>query len=449
MMTEFIPPFPTRHKKSLGPLDILKYASRDLLSIWPEEAFERQFISTRIINRSVFIANCPDVIRHVLVTNHGNYEKKSPLLRKAFEPLLGDGLFISDGETWRQRRGMAEALFSPEQVAGFTAVMVKAAEECAQGWSTLKPGATLNVLPEMLKLSSQIIYRILFGEQADSGQIMPLIDGMANYHAASGKLDLNTFFGLPSWIPGLKRNQATLVANGIHAIIDKLIADGVNGDNQNSILAHLLKRQGNEALTPVQIRNELTSLFMAGQETAANTLAWAWYLISQCPDVEQRLHREIDDAAASGSADDFSRLPYARAIIEESMRLYPPVPILSREAVGDDVIRKRPVPAGSIMLVVPWLLHRHKLYWDKPDHFMPERFLADAPVKPDELAYIPFSTGPRVCVAQFFGTVETTLCLAILARHFRLTLPEGQQVTHECRLTLRPGNNLPMRITAR
>jgi cytochrome P450 len=190
---------------------------------------------------------------------------------------------------------------------------------------------------------------------------------------------------------------------------------------------------------------------MAGHETTANTLAWAWYLVSQCPEVEQRLQAEVDEVLGNRSAtfEDFSKLTYTQAIIEETLRLYPPVPILSREAKEEDTIRNRRIPAGSIMLVVPWLLHRHKKFWDKPDHFIPERFLADAPVKPNKFAYVPFSAGPRVCLAKFFGTVEATLCLAILAKNFRLAVPEGQTVTHECRLTLRPKDNLPMIITPR
>lgn len=452
-MTEFIPPFPVRHKKPLGPLDIVKYASRDLLSIWPESAFERQFMATRIINRSVFIANCPEVVRHVLVTNHANYEKKSPLMRKAFEPLLGDGLFISDGETWQKRRAMETPLFASESVAKYANIMVKATEECVQDWSIIKPGATLDVLPEMLKLSTEIICRTLFGDQIGVEQTAQLIEGLVRYQAAIGKMDVNTFFGLPSWIPGGKKSQAATVASSIHQIVDKLIAEAINSDNKDSLLARFLTMQdGENALTLQQIRNELIVLFMAGQETTANTLAWAWYLLSQCPEVERRLHEEVDNViggAGSVTYDDFSRLSYTRAIIDETMRLYPPVPLLSREAGAEDIIRNRHIPVGSIMLVAPWLLHRHKLYWDKPDHFSPERFLADAPVQPDEFAYIPFSTGPRACLAKFFGTVETTLCLAILARQFRLTLPAGQVVTHECRLTLRPKDNLPMQIMTR
>lgn len=459
-MSDFIPPFPPRHKKALGPIDTLKYARRDLLSIWPEEAFRLQFMGTKIINRSVFIANCPDVIRHVFETHHANYEKKSPLMRKALEPLLGDGLFISDGATWQKHRAIEAPLFSPEQVAKYSEVMIATTENYVQRWTTIKPGSTLDVFSEMKQLSADIICRTLFGDQLGAEQIVQIVTSFVEYQSATEQMDFTTFFGLPGWIPGLgsssaNKEKAANASKRIHDIVDNTIAQGVKNGNQDTVLAHFLNRHGDKntdnALTTEQIRNELIVLFMTGYETTACTLAWTWYLISQCPEVENRLHQEVDQVLGSNAATfaDFTQLNYTRAIIEETMRLYPPVPLLSREASADDTIRRRPIPAGSIILVVPWLLHRHELLWENPNHFIPERFLDDAPIKPDQFAYIPFSVGPRACVAKFFGTVETTLCLAILARHFRLALPKGQSVSHECRMNLRPKDNLPMQITPR
>jgi cytochrome P450 len=459
-MSDFIPPFPERSKDTLSALNILKHARKDLLSIWPESAFRTQFMGTKIINRSVFIANCPNVVRYVFVTNHANYERKSLLMRKALEPLLGNGLFISDGATWQKHRAIETPLFSTEQVAKYSEVMVKTTEEYVQKWSRLQSGDTLNVLTEMGQLTADIICRTLFGSELGAAQAATVVSSFAQYQAAIEQMDINTFFGLPSWVPGLtsskaNKTKATNAAQAIHQIVDKVIAEGVKSDNKDTLLAQLLLRRDDSdperALTTEAIRNELIVLFMAGHETTANTLAWAWYLISQCPEVEQRLHEEVDSVLGSGSAcfDDFNKLPFTQAIIDETLRLYPPVPILSREAMAEDTIRNRTIPAGSIILVVPWLLHRHEKYWDKPNHFIPERFLANAEIKPDKFAYVPFSVGPRVCLAKFFGTVEATLCLAVLARHFRLTLPLGTAVKHECRLTLRPEKNLPMQLVKR
>jgi cytochrome P450 len=389
------------------------------------------------------------------VTNQENYQRKSILMRKALEPLLGDGLFISDGNIWQKHREMEAPLFTSEHVANYSKVMVETTEEYLQRWATFPVGSTVPVLSEMAKLTAEIISRTLFGNQLGAEQATQVVEGFSQYQAAVEQMDITAFLGLPNWFPNLTWNRALKSAKTIHQVVDNVIAQGIKSDNQQTLLTHLLKLRDDEhperGLTSRQIRNELIVLFMAGHETTANTLAWAWYLISQCPEVEQRLHQEVDAVLNNGSATfaDFSKLIYTQAIIEETLRLYPPVPILSREALADDTIRKRHIPAGSIMLVVPWLLHRHKLYWDKPDHFIPERFLPDAEVKIDKFSYVPFSAGPRVCLAKYFGTVEATLCLAILARHFRLAVPEGQTVSHECRLTLRQKDNLPMIITPR
>lgn len=453
-MTDFIPPYPKRHKTSLGPLDTINYLRRDFLSIWPEKAFERQFMSEKIMNRMIFIANCPQVVSHVLLSNHANYERKTSLLRKMLTPLLGDGLFISDGTVWQQRRDLETPMFSDERLGEYLEVMNQAIEERVQRWSEFATGATIPVLTEMKQLSAEIISRMLFGDRPGAQQAARLAASFDEYQAAIEHLDFNTFFGLPSWLSGIKPSKTAKAAKAIHDIVDKLVAEGEGVDSKNALLAQFLRYQQEAGtkggITREQVRNELVTLFMAGYETVANTLAWSWYLISQCPDVEQRLHDEIDTVLGKRSATlaDVAQLHYTRAIIEETLRLYPPVPLLSREAIADDTIRKRHVPAGSTMLIVPWLLHRHKTYWDKPDHFMPERFLSDAPVKPDSFAYLPFGIGPRACIAKRLGLAETTLCLALLARKFCLRVPEGQVVAHECRLILRPKDNLPMRISA-
>lgn len=454
-MTEFIPPYPKRHPKPLGPLETIKHARRDLLSIWTEQAFTMKFFGTKILTRPVFIANCPQAVRHIFVEKHDNYERKSILMRRALEPLLGDGLFISDGETWQTRRNLEAPLFTSGHVAKYSEVMVKTTEECVGRWSSLAGGSPIPVLTEMAKLTAEIICRTLFGNHLGAAQAAQVVEGFSAYQAAVEQMDITGFLGLPDWLPNRSWKRVIKSTEAVHEVIDKVIADGLEKGDGPTLLAHMLKLRDEKnlgsGLTPEQIRNELIVLFMAGHETTANTLAWAWYLVSQCPDVERRLHAEVDQVLGDRSArfEDFSKLTYTLAVIEEALRLYPPVPILSREAKGKDVIRGRQVPAGSIMLVVPWLLHRHKDFWDKPDHFIPERFLPNAPVKPNKFAYIPFSCGPRVCLGKFFGTVEATLCLAILARHFRLAVPEGHTVGHECRLTLRPSDNLPMLITRR
>ncbi len=207
----------------------------------------------------------------------------------------------------------------------------------------------------------------------------------------------------------------------------------------------------NEALSPAALRDEAAVIFMAGHETTANSLAWTWYLISQAREVEDRLHAELDQVlqGRSPTLADVPRLVYTRAVFEEAIRLYPPVPLLGRQASREEVIRGRRIPAGSLLLVVPWLLHRHRQLWDRPDHFIPERFLPENSLSRPKHAYIPFSTGPRICAGAAFGLTEAILCIAVLAQRAKLRLAPDTVVEPVCRLTLRPGDALPMLVEAR
>ncbi|MBV9076206.1 MAG: cytochrome P450, partial [Methylobacteriaceae bacterium] len=192
-------------------------------------------------------------------------------------------------------------------------------------------------------------------------------------------------------------------------------------------------------------------IFMAGHETTANTLAWAWYLISQAPEVEAKLQAEIAEVLGDRPAAlaDVPRLAYTRAVVEETLRLYPPVPILAREALEDEEIRGRKVPKGSLVMVVPWLIHRHRHLWDEPDNFTPERFLPGEAGPRSKFSYVPFSIGPRICAGLSFGLNEAILSLATLAQGFSLKLRPGHAVQPVARLTLRPGDDLPMTIHRR
>jgi cytochrome P450 len=199
------------------------------------------------------------------------------------------------------------------------------------------------------------------------------------------------------------------------------------------------------------LRNEIAVLFMAGHETTANTLAWTWYLLSQAPEVEAKLHEELDSVLGDRvpTLADVPQLVYTRAILDEALRLYPPVPILPREAIKEEEFQGVRIPKGSLLFVVPWLLHRHRKLWELPDHFIPERFLPENAAKISKFAYVPFSIGPRICAGANFGQTEAILCIATLAQKFKLRLQPGHEVRPVCRLTLRPAGGLPMTVHPR
>jgi len=455
-MAAFKPPYPKRHKSKVNPFQALYYARNDLLSMWEESAFKYEFMSQKILKQHVFIANAPDIIRYVMVENKDNYERKSPQMKRALEPLLGDGLFISDGKTWSSRRKIQTPLFDHSHIKMYSTIMVNTIVEMTENWKEIGDGNQVEGHTEMAKLAAEIISRSLFGEKLGAENSEAVVSAFADYQSVVKQMALSNFLGLPDWMPNVnaKVGKARKAAKTIHNAVDAIIAQAEKEGQEGTMVAEFLKANqtegGVDLMTKKQIRNELIVLFMAGHETTANVLAWTWYLISQSPDVEKKLHKELDTVLNGRTPElaDVENLKYTRAILDETMRLYPPVPILSRQALKEDEIRGKKIPAGSLMLIVPWLIQRHKKFWKDPDHFIPERFMPGAE-KPKKFSYLPFSAGPRVCIGKSFGITESVFAIAIIAQRYRLTLPSEADVSHECRLTLRPKGKLPMTLEFR
>lgn len=454
-----IPPAPVRPAPLTtdpSALTLFRLARRDLLALWSEETYRLEFFGRKMLWRHTFVANSPDTVEHVLVTRNAIYERKSPFMRKALEPLLGDGLFASDGATWKTRRAIQAPAFSGANVRRFATSMTACAEEMREQWRAHTGTAPLRVLLEMGRLTAEIIGRTMFGDALGAERTARLVRAFSAYQAGIEQFDLGAFFGLPTWFPRTPQwKSAMRAARSVHQIVDEVIRKRMGREPDDSTLLGLLLQNHESrvggSLTLEQVRNEAVVIFMAGHETTANALAWAWYLLALHPQAEARMHEELARVLGGRAPgyDDAPALKFTRAVIEEALRLYPPVPILSRECLADDVIRGRLIPKGSVVMVVPWLLHRHELLWERPHEFVPERFTADWPARPAKFAYVPFSAGPRICLGAAFALTEAVICLATLAQAFALRIPAGHAQGYECRLTLRPADGLPMRLEAR
>jgi len=332
--------------------------------------------------------------------------------------------------------------------------MVETAAEARARWARLQP-PSIDALTEMAYLTAEIICRTIFGRQLGREHAHEIVDGFSEYQRVIDQIDLVSLLGLPDWFPRWYGPAVRRSVARIHSVLDGIIESyRTRKRDEVSVIGRLLDARDEETGEPLSreaLRNEAAVLFMAGHETTANTLAWAWYLLSQAPDVEARLHAELDQVLGGRQPTlaDLPRLAYTRAVLEETLRLYPPVPILPREALRDETYQDTRIPKGSLVLVVPWLLHRHRKLWDKPDHFIPDRFMPGGAGAPSKFAYIPFSIGPRICAGMSFGQQEALLCLATLAQSFRLRLEPGRVIKPVCRLTLRPEGGLRMRIEAR
>lgn len=455
-MHDFVPPYPERPKQPLSALATLRLARHNFLAIWEERCFEWEIFSSRVLSRTLFICNSPDTVARAFVEHHDSFERKSPQMRHGLAPLLGDGLFISDGETWRRRRKIVAPIIHVSHLPLFAPVMVQAAAETAERWASSGRLLPVNILTEMATLTAEIICRTIFGQRLGAAHAAEIVAAFSEYQRLIGQLDLAYFLGLPDWLPRFHSPAIRRSAKRIHEVLEQVIRDCREqlSSGDASMIRLLLEARDSETGEPLDdsaLRNEAAVIFMAGHETTANSLAWTWYLLSQVPKVEERLHAEIAQVLGDRlpNLDDVPKLTYTRAVFEETIRLYPPVPLLARQAVRDETIRGRPVPAGSLVIVVPWLLHRHRKFWGMPDHFIPERFLPENAELRVRHAYVPFSVGPRICAGAAFGLTEGILCIATLAQCVRFRLAPDALVTPVCRLTLRPGDDLRMLIESR
>jgi len=440
----YTPPFPERHTTKPTVIRNIRLFRQSMLNVWTARNFSAPFFHSRILKRQVFTCNSPETVREAFIDRADELESKSPQQRLALEPLLGDGLFVSEGETWRARRRAVAPVTHASRMRDLSPVMTEVAAEWHAAWSALPDGTEVDALEEMARMTAEVICRTLFGRQLGGQAAATVVHAFSAYQARVGQTALAAMAGLPGWVSRLGQFGTRAEARRIHAVLDGLIAAVLaTKDTEDASLVHALAPL--QAMEPWALRNEAATLFMAGHETTANTLAWCWFLLAGAPWAAKRLRDEARTVLQGRAAtlQDVSALPYARAVIDEALRLYPPVPLLAREAKVDTTLRGIKVPAGSIVMVVPWLLHRNPTLWDRPDEFLPERFLDAAPPR---YAYVPFSIGPRVCTGQQFGLVEAVICLATLAQSFGLSVRPGHQVMPVSRLTLRPGAELPMRL---
>ncbi len=445
-----IPAHPRPLQHAPGALRLALMARRSLISPWTAESYAARDFAYTLLRRQVCVFNDPASIKTVFVTQAECFERKGAMMRQALSPLLGDGLFISDGETWRRRRPLVADIVHKSMVPFYAPMMTGATRELIEGW---QPEARISLLPALAQLTAQIIARSVFGTRLGDDALADIVRGFAGYQARIDSFNLPFFLGAAEgWkVGGGARARAAIA--GVHGVVDHVITEHLAGRGDHGSMVDLLVRRMERSpalgLDVQALRHEAATIFMAGHETTAATLTWAFYLLGKAGWAEAALHEELDRVLAGRepTAEDVPRLPYARAVIEETLRLYPPVPLLPRQARQATQVGEIEVEKDALVLVVPWILHRSPDLWDQPMHFRPERFLGEA--TPFPYSYIPFSAGPRICAGLNFGLTEAILCLAMIARQFRLRLAPGFRADPICRLSLRPRAPIMVRLEAR
>jgi len=446
-------PVPPPHRLKLGAL--LRALRDNPLEGLSEEAYEEPIVEAKLLTLNTFLVSDPGGIRHVLLDNAANY-RKSELARRILEPGLGRGLLTSEGDTWRSQRRIMAPAFDAASMRSYAPAIGDAAGPLMESWARLQPGATVEMATEMMRLTLRIISRTMFS--SDSDDIAAIVErSFANAQAGSMPNFLD-FIGLPAWLAGWRRNafRRQLFAP-FDAVIHRLIEHrrgAPTADGRQDLLARLVAARDDlsgQGMSSAEIRSQAITIFLAGHETTALALTWTWYLLSRHPDHEARLHAELNEVLGGRDPtyDDLPNLPYTRMIIEESMRLYPPAPFVTREPVADDVVCGRRVPKGSYVAIYPWLVHRHRRLWTNPLRFDPERFSPERSADRPRFAYLPFGGGPRICIGASFAMMEAVMVLATLARKYRFRLVPGYPVEPRGLITLQPRYGMAMRVEPR
>lgn len=397
--------------------------------------------------KTLYFFNHPEYAKHVLADNAANYRKGIGLVHA--RRVLGDGLLTSEGELWRRQRRTVQPAFQARRIARQADAIAREAEELSRRLLSFEGGGPVDMRAELTRMSLAVLGRTLL--DADLGGFSSLAE---SFEAVQDQamFEMMTLNAVPLWAPLPKQLRFHRARRELQAVVDQLAAE--YGDRRGEDVLSRLVEASRAAPDPQAgrqvLRDELVTLLLAGHDTTASTLSWALYLIDRHPEVGERMRAEAAGVLTGDTVvyEDLHRLPYTTMVVQEVMRLYPPVWILPRAAVEADRFGPYAVPAGADVLICPYTLHRHPGFWPEPDRFDPERFAAHRVGERHRFAYIPFGAGPRVCVGSSLGMMEATIVLATLARDLRLSTAPGHRVVAEPMLTLRARGGLPMTVRA-
>ena len=399
--------------------------------------------------KSLYFLNHPDHAKHVLADKAANYHKGIGLVHA--KKVLGDGLLTSEGELWKRQRRTINPAFRRERLSRFSGVVVEEAAGLTERWrrrTRRGPAGPLDVVAEMTTLTLAVMGQALLnadlGAYESIGHAFDVVQDQAMF-------EMTTLNMVPHAVPLPRHLRFRAARRELERIVLDVVRQRQDDGDGGDVLSRLLAGQADEPDEKVrrrQLRDELVTILLAGHETTASTLSWTWYEISQHPEVGERMRAEALEVLGDGLPvyEDLHRLTYTTMVIEEAMRLHPPVWILPRRAIEPDRIGGYDIPAGADVLICPYTLHRHPDFWDQPERFDPERFATDHAAARHRYAYIPFGAGPRFCIGNNLGMMEAVFVAALVAREFRLELEPGREVVGDPMLSLRIRGGLPMII---
>jgi cytochrome P450 len=392
----------------------------------------------RLVNREAWLLSGPDAVERVLVSNARNYVKHTFFWRKV-EAIFGRGLLTNEGDDWLRQRRLAQPAFHHARIAEYARIMVDYTLDRVAGWSD---GEELDVRTEMTSITFRVVAKTLFDAEVagDVAEIAAAFDTGIEEIARRIRRPVL----LPDWVPTQGNRRYRSAVRRMNRLVYRIIDEHRDGRDRGDLLSALMRLEDEEGRTMSgeQLRDETITMLLAGHETTALALTWTWFLVSRNPEIAERLEEEVDalDGRPPG-IDDLSRLPFTERVVKESLRLYPPAYSFGREALEDDAIAGWPVATGTTLFVFPWVLHRDPRFFSDPLRFDPDRWTDDFERTLPRLAYIPFGSGPRMCIGREFARMELVLIVAAIAQRFRLEW-RAEPPVPMASITLRPTGGL-------
>lgn len=397
--------------------------------------------------RKICVLNDPELVKYVLQDNNKNYTKSF-----GYDPLkllLGTGLLTSEGDFWRKQRRLAQPAFHKEKLAAIVDTMITCTGQMLQRWQKLE-GDEINVSAEMNRIALDIVSKSLFISNVEAE--MDKISKWVTVAIERGSERIRSPFKLPVWVPTPgNRQEATAIKvlnEVVNSIIEKRRAEGKSYDDLLSMLMDARDEETGEGMSNEQLRYEVMTIFIAGHETTANALTWAFYLLAQNPQVVQKLKAEVADVTQGNplTFDHLKNLQYTRRVIEETMRVYPPAWIIGRKTIADDEIGGYHIPAGTNCLIPTISIHHSAKFWPDPEKFDPERFAPENIKEHQRFTYFPFGGGPRLCIGNNFAMMEMQVVLASIMQKYHLIFGERAEINLDPLITLRPDKNIYLKL---
>ena len=434
----FEPPRPTSYAALISLLRLALQGDGDLLSLLPAAAFRQKIGWLGWSRRSILIVNEPSQVRRVLSDPEGIFPK-SDLMVEALGPLIGDSIFVSSGATWARQRAMIDPSLSmmrvnrafPDMVAGCAAA--EATLDAAEGPFSLDLA--------MSHLTADIICRTVFSTGLETAAAHDVFEAFSEFERSVAQVEIRRLIFDPAWKSAPQKASVLAACATIRRhlgnLLDSHLAAGAAFDD---IAASVVAARGGagEAFTREELIDQLGVLFLAGHETSASVLTWAFFILATQPGLVARLRAEVSAVCGDGEIgfEHIRALTFTRNVFRETLRLYPPITFLPRVALEATTIGTHKVKRGAMVMVAPWVLHRHQAYWKNPHAFDPDRFEREAEITPG--TYIPFGLGPRVCAGAAFATTEAVLLIARLFRRYDFAVLDQAKVRPAARLTTRP-----------